>query len=376
MTNLHDLYELGGQSAWIDDLRRGYLNDGGLAALVDSGIRGVTSNPTIMAKSIDGGPEYDTQFSELITGGSSVDSAYWDLVLSDIRGALGVLRPVFDDSGGNDGFVSVEVAPALAHDTPGTVLSARDLHARVTEPNLLVKIPATKEGVPAIETMIAEGKSINVTLIFGLDRYDAVMDAYLSGLEQWIGQGGDPSTVASVASFFVSRVDTEVDRRLEAIAADHPGTPTASKALELRGHAAVAQAQVAYAHFSERFGGHRFAELARQGARVQRPLWASTSTKNAAYPDLLYVDTLIGPNTVNTMPESTIAAFLDHGTVARTVDLDPDGARRVLAELGEVGVDIDEVTEKLEAEAVASFAKSFEEVGASLATKAATIGGR
>jgi transaldolase len=376
VTKLHDLYEQGGQSPWIDDLRRGYLNDGGLQRLVDAGIRGVTSNPTIMAKSIEGGSDYDAQFSTLISSGSSVDSAYWDLVLQDVRGALAVLRPVYDGADGTDGFVSVEVAPALAHDTAATVTSARDLHARVNEPNLFVKIPATIEGVPAIETMISEGKSINVTLIFSLTRYDAVIGAYLAGLEQFVAGGGDPSIVASVASFFVSRVDTEVDRRLEALAADQPGTPTATKALSLRGKAAVAQARVAYAHFTKAFGGDRFAALAAKGARVQRPLWASTSTKNPAYPDLLYVDELIGPDTVNTMPEPTINAFLDHGAVARTVDSDPDGAARTLDELAEVGIDLDDVTNQLEVEAVASFAKSFDEVGGSLETKAAAIGAR
>ncbi len=374
MTKLHDLFEHGGQSAWIDDLRRGYLNDGGLASLVARGVRGVTSNPTIMAKSISAGSDYDAQFSELITGGSSVDSAYWDLVIQDIRGALAVLRPVYDSSGGHDGFVSLEVAPALAHDTAATAASARDLHERVNEPNLLVKIPATREGVPAIEQMIAEGRSINVTLIFSLERYDAVMEAYLAGLETWIAGGGDPSAVASVASFFVSRVDTEIDHRLDTIASEDPGTPRAAKALELRGKAAVAQAQVAYAHFTEVFGGHRFAQLALRGAQVQRPLWASTSTKNPAYADLLYVDSLIGPNTVNTMPEPTIEAFLDHGTVARTIDADPERAEAVLEDLHEIGIDLREVTAKLETEAVASFSKSFDEVGDSLKTKASSIG--
>lgn len=374
MTKLHDLYEQGGQSPWVDDLRRGYLNDGGLQRLVDSGIRGVTSNPTIMAKAIDSGSDYDGQFSTLIAGGSTVESAYWDLVINDIKGALGILRPVYDSVDGTDGFVSVEVAPALAHDTSGTIAAARDLHDRVREPNLFVKIPATEAGVPAIEAMISEGRSINVTLIFSLDRYDAVIDAYISGLEQWVAGGGDPTHVASVASFFVSRVDTEVDRRLDRLANDHAGTPLAGRALELRGKAAVAQAQVAYAHFTAAFTSDRFAVLRTHGARVQRPLWASTSTKNSLYPDLLYVDELIGPETVNTMPEPTIAAFLDHGRIARTVDVDVDAARSVLDELTAIGVDLDDVTNQLESEAVASFAKSFDEVGSSLAAKAAAIG--
>jgi len=376
VTKLHDLYERGGQSPWIDDLRRGYLLDGGLQRLVDRGIRGVTSNPTIMAKAIDGSDDYDGQFSELIAGGTSTDNSYWELVLDDIRGALAILRPVYDASAGTDGFVSVEVAPALAHDTAGTVASAFDLHARVDEPNLLVKIPATAEGVPAIEKMISSGKSINVTLIFSLERYDEVIEAYIAGLEAWVAAGNDPTPVASVASFFVSRVDTEVDRRLEAIAADNPGTERAARALELRGKAAVAQARVAYQHFRSAFASERFAALAARGARVQRPLWASTSTKNPAYPDLLYVDNLIGPDTVNTLPEPTIEAFDDHGVIERTVDADADGARRLLDALAEVGIDLADVTNQLETEAVASFSKSFDEVGASLAAKAAAIGAK
>jgi transaldolase len=376
VTKLHDLYEQGGQSPWIDDLRRGYLHDGGLQRLVDRGVRGVTSNPTIMAKAIDGSDDYDSQFSTLISGGASIDSTYWELVLDDIRGALAVLRPVYDTSSGADGFVSVEVAPALAHDTARTVTSAHDLHDRVSEPNLMVKIPATAEGVPAINSMIASGKSINVTLIFSLERYDEVIEAYLSGLEQWVAAGNDPTHVASVASFFVSRVDTEVDRRLEAIASDGAGAPRAAQALALRGKAAVAQAQVAYEHFRAAFDSERFAALAARGARVQRPLWASTSTKNPAYPDLLYVENLIGPDTVNTMPEPTIEAFEDHGVVDRRVDRDPAAARRVLDDLAEVGIDLESVTAQLEAEAVASFAKSFDEVGASLSVKAAEIGTR
>jgi transaldolase len=374
VTKLHDLYEQGGQSPWVDDLRRGYLNDGGLQRLVDSGIRGVTSNPTIMAKAIDSGSDYDDQFSALIAGGSTVESAYWDLVLQDIKGALRILRPVYDSCDGTDGFVSVEVAPALAHDTDGTITAARGLHERVHEPNLFVKIPATEEGVPAIATMISEGKSINVTLIFSLDRYDDVIEAYISGLEKWVDGGGDPTHVASVASFFVSRVDTEIDRRLDRIAADHNGSPLATRALEVRGKAAVAQAQVAYAHFTKAFTSDRFAALRALGARVQRPLWASTSTKNPAYPDLLYVENLIGPETVNTMPEPTIAAFIDHGRIARTVDADLASALGVLDELATIGVDLEDVTNQLESEAVASFAKSFDEVGGSLAAKAAAIG--
>jgi transaldolase len=373
VTKLSDLFTEHGQSPWIDDLKRSYVRDGGLDKLIASGIRGVTSNPTIMTKAIEAGGDYDEQFGELVRAEVPVDDAYWELVLSDVTGALDILRPLFDSAQGGDGFVSVEVAPGLAHDTAGTVAAARSLHARVGRPNLFVKIPATKEGLPAIEESIAAGHKINVTLIFSLERYEAVIGAYLSGLERLAASGGSPNDVASVASFFVSRVDTEVDRRLETIAEGAPDSPRAKRALDLRGHAALAQARVAYAIFKERFSSDRWKVLAAKGARVQRPLWASTSTKNPAYPDLLYVDGLIGPDTVNTMPDQTVEAFLDHGTLARTVDADPDGARATLADLAEVGVDLDDVTAQLELEGVAAFAKSFDELQERLAQKAASL---
>jgi transaldolase len=364
MTRLHDLYQQQGQSPWLDNLKRSYVEDGTLAKKVADGIRGVTSNPTILAKAIEGEDTYDAQFGQLITEGSVLE-AYWRLAMDDVRGALQVLRPVFDESGGTDGFVSIEVAPDLAHDIKATVEAARWLHQQIDRPNLLVKIPATAEGVPAIHQMIAEGKSINVTLIFSLERYTEVMEAYLSGLEACAQAGGDLSTINSVASFFVSRVDTETDRRLDAL-----GTP---EALALRGKAAVAQAQVAYQLFRQHFSGSRWEALAAKGAKVQRPLWASTSTKNPAYPDLLYVETLIGPDTVNTLPDATIEAFLDHGRIARTVDADPDGARRVLEQLTAVGIDLADVAKTLEAEGVASFAKSFDELLQKLNDKAAAL---
>jgi transaldolase len=364
MSKLTDLYSQQGQSPWLDNVRRGWITGGELARWVERGVRGITSNPTIFQKAIESGTDYDAQFGELVGSGTSVEDAYWDLVITDIEDALRILRPVHDESGGVDGFVSVEVAPQLARDTEGTIASARDLHHRIDEPNLFVKIPATAEGVPAIRQMISEGRSINVTLIFGLDRYDEVIEAYLSGLE---AHDGDLSKIASVASFFVSRVDTEVDRRLEAIGS--------VEALALRGKTAVAQAQLAYELFRERFSGPRWEALAARGARVQRPLWASTSTKNPEYADTLYVDTLIGPDTVNTMPETTLDAFEDHGVLARTVDADLDGARRVIDEVGRAGVDIDAVSAVLEEQGVASFAKSFDELLGSLGAKAATVGG-
>jgi transaldolase len=371
MTRLHDLYDIGGQSPWLDNLRRDWLEDGQLAELVSMGVRGITSNPTIFANAISGQATYDTQFSSLMKD-HTVDSAYWELAISDILHGLELLRAVYDNSDGEDGFVSLEVSPALAHDTEGTVRDARMLHTRIAQPNLLVKVPATKEGVPAVHTMISEGRSINVTLIFGLDRYDEVIEAYISGLEALVaaGRAGDLPHVASVASFFVSRVDTEVDRRLEKLAGGENGD---AAVLSLRGKAAVAQAQVAYQHFHAAFSTDRWKALDAQGARVQRPLWASTSTKNPAYPDLLYVDSLIGPATVNTMPDGTIRAFADHGTLARTVDADPQGAVDTLARLGDAGIDMNDVEQTLEDEGVHSFSKSFDELLQSLSDKAATF---
>ena len=359
---LHDLHENGGQSPWLDNLRRGYLRSGDLQAYVDRGIRGITSNPSIFQKAIAESDDYDEQFATLLGGGSSVDDAYWRMVTDDIGEALAILRPVYEASDGVDGYVSVEVDPGLASDTPGTIESARHLHEVIDAPNVLVKIPATAEGVPAIRTMLAEGRSINVTLIFSIDRYAEVMEAYLAGLETYAASGVDDlSRVASVASFFISRVDTEVDNRLDAIGTD--------EALALKGRVAVAQAQLAYQRFREVFSGPRWEALAAKGARVQRPLWASTSTKNPDYPDTLYVDTLIGPDTVNTLPEATLEAFDDHGTVARTVDADPAAAQDVVDRATAVGVDLDDVARVLEDEGVAAFTKSFDELIATLETK-------
>ncbi len=354
MNKLHRLYAEKGQSPWLDNLTRTSLRDGGLRRLVASGVRGVTANPTILARAIEGSDAYDAQFAAGTGAGRSVLDAYWDLVIDDVLAALDVLRPVFDESGGDDGFVSVEVAPELAHDTLATVASARELHERIARPNLFVKIPATTAGVDAIETMVGEGRNVNVTLLFSLRRYDEVIEAYLRGLETLAARGGDLRAVRSVASFFVSRVDSEVDRQLEEI-----GT---ADALALRGQAAVAQAKLAYRLFRERFAGERWERLAALGATVQRPLWASTSTKNPAYSDTRYVDELIGPDTVNTLPETTIAAFEDHGTVARTIDVGVGEAEAVLTALGQVGIDVDDVGRTLEAEGIALFEASFARV--------------
>ncbi|MEZ5168890.1 MAG: transaldolase [Acidimicrobiales bacterium] len=362
MTRLHDLYPEQGQSPWLDNIRRSWIVDGELERWVERGVRGLTSNPSIFQKAIQGSAEYDEEFRAAMAEGLDVREAYWRLVTSDIRSALAVLRPVHDESDGLDGFVSVEVEPALARQSEATERAARALHEQIAAPNLYVKIPGTSEGLAPIEQMIAEGRSINVTLIFSLDRYAQVMEAYLAGLER---AEGDLSAISSVASFFISRVDGEVDQRLEAI-----GSP---EALALRGKAAVANGRLAYALFQTTFSGPRWDALVARGARVQRPLWASTSTKNPAYPDTLYVDELIGPMTVNTLPDATLVAFEDHGTLARTLDLGVDEARQVMADLAAVGVDIDDVTRVLEDEGVAAFEKAFDELLAALTVKAAEL---
>lgn len=360
------LYDQQGQSAWLDNLKRDYITSGQLVAIRDGGVRGLTSNPSIFQKAIQDSADYDEQFSELRASGTSVDDAYWAMVIRDIHSACDVFSKVYDHSNGVDGYVSVEVAPGLAHDGPGTETAARNLHERIDRRNLMVKIPGTEEGLAPIEQMIAEGRCINVTLIFGLDRYSKVIEAYLTGLERLAGDpDADLSQVASVASFFISRVDSEVDGRLDAIGSDD--------ALALRGKAAVAQGKLAYDLFLEAFSGPRWQALADRGAHVQRPLWASTSTKNAAYPDTLYVDELIGPQTVNTLPEATLDAFADHGTIARRVDADVDDARAVWQSLGDVGVDMDDVAAQLEIEGVDSFAKAFDELITALESKAAEL---
>jgi len=364
MTRLHELYEREGQSPWLDNLNRPAIEGGALAALVERGVRGVTSNPTIFEKAMTSSDAYDEQFATLIAS-KSVEDAFWDMAVDDVSAACDLFGPLYERSGGGDGFVSLEVSPTLASDTAGTVESARTLHERIALPNLMVKIPATAEGVPAIETMIGEGRNINVTLIFSLQRYGEVIEAYLAGLERFAAGGGDLRAVHSVASFFVSRVDTEVDRRLDRLG---------GAAADLVGRAAVAQARQAYALFQEKFSGERWDALAAAGAHRQRPLWASTSTKNPAYPDLLYVDSQIGPHTVNTMPDATLDAFADHGVVERSVDRDLDAARAHLDRLGEIGVDMADVAAVLEQEGVASFAKSFEQLQSALRAKAAGLG--
>jgi transaldolase len=352
-----------GQSPWYDNLARPLLTGGGLQKLVqEDGIRGVTSNPTILDKAIGAGEGYDEQLAACAKAGLSIEDTYWAVVLDDIVAASDVLRPVFDAQQGGDGFVSVEVAPTLAHDTTGTIAAAQSLHARVDRPNVMIKIPATLEGIPAIEETIAAGITVNVTLIFSLDRHLQVIEAYLRGLERLAASGGDLSRVASVASFFVSRVDTETDRRLP------EGSP-------LRGQAAVANAKLAYEVFRRQFAGSRWEALAAKGARLQRPLWASTSTKNPAYPPTLYVDELIGPDTVNTLAPASIEA-LQRGEGNQRPGTVMEGvaeAHQVMTDLAAAGVDIDDVTDVLEREGVDSFAASFTDAFGTIEKRRAVV---
>ncbi len=364
MGRLQDLHSEQGQSPWLDNLKRSLLVDGGMQRWIDRGIRGVTSNPSIFQKAIESSDDYTAQLADLVRAGASIEDAYWSMVTDDVTAALELFRPLYDASDGGDGYVSVEVAPSLARDTEATVEMTRELWRRIDRPNLFVKIPATAEGVPAIRQAVSEGINVNVTLIFGLDRYASVIEAFIDGIDAASDAGLDVGPIASVASFFISRVDTEVDRRLESVGTE--------QALALRGQAAVAQGQLAGQMARDAFAGPRWEALAARGARVQRPLWASTSTKNPAYPDTLYVDRLIGPGTVNTIPEATLDAFEDHGTLARTLDDDVEGARATWAAVGEL-VDLDDVSKVLEVEGVAAFEKSFDELLGVLTTRAGDL---
>src|SRR5690242_16239911 len=333
-SRLHELSEQG-QSVWVDSLSRTWLRDGTLARLMDEdAVVGVTSNPTIFQKALSEGNAYDDQLRELMAREDDPKEIFYSVAADDVRDACDLFRDVWESTDHVDGYVSLEVEPGLAYDTEGTIEQAQRFHDSVDRPNLYVKIPGTAPGLPAIEEMIARGKSINVTLIFGLQRYAEVLDAYIRGVERLIEAGGDPTTVSSVASFFVSRVDTEADKRLEAIG---------GKALALRGRLAIANAKLAYEHYQGVMASERWQRLEAQGARRQRCLWASTSTKNPEYRDTLYVEELIGPETVNTMPLETIRAFQDHGHVARTLDQNVEEAHHVLGELSRVGIDYDDV---------------------------------
>jgi transaldolase len=349
---LHELSEHG-QSVWIDFLSRDMLRSGELERMMrEDAVVGVTSNPTIFQKAISAGDAYDGQLREVLRHERDSKEIFIQLASKDVGDALDLLRRVWDEGGGRDGYVSIEVDPNLAYDTEATLAEAKRLHELIDRPNLFVKIPATKEGLPAIEEMISRGRSINVTLTFSLGRYAEVAEAYVRGLERLVDAGGDPGTVASVASFFVSRVDTEADRRLDEIGGHD----------ELKGQLAVANAKLAYQRYKEIFAGERWKRLAEKGASAQRCLWASTSTKNPEYRDVLYVEELIGPLTVNTMPEETIQAFQDHGRVAETLEQGLDEARRTFERLEEAGVDYDDVTQTLEREGVEKFADSFTEL--------------
>jgi transaldolase len=351
-SRLHKLSELG-QSVWIDFLSRHMLRSGKLAQMMEEdAVVGVTSNPTIFQKAISEGDLYDDQLREVLAEEDDAKEVFLRLAVQDVQDACDLLRSVWDGGAGQDGYVSIEVDPNFAFDTQATTDEAQRLHDLVDRPNCFVKIPATKAGLPAIEEMIARGRNINITLIFSLERYAKVVEAYLRGLERLVESGGDPSKVASVASFFVSRVDTEADKRL-----DEAGAPG-----ELKGKLAVANAKLAYARYKELFSGERWEALSAKGAKSQRCLWASTSTKNPEYRDVLYVEDLIGPETVNTMPEETIDAFQDHGEVALTLEQDLDGARRVFEQVAEAGVDYDDVVDTLEREGVEKFADSFREL--------------
>ena len=354
MTNaLHRLHAEQDQSPWIDFIDRELITSGKLRQMVDDGIRGLTSNPTIFAKAVATG-QYDELIRREISAGDDARQIYEEIAVADVGDAADVLRSVYDASGGTDGFASIEVEPDLAQDADATLARARELWARLDRPNVFIKIPATEAGIPAIEDAIAEGININVTLMFGVDIYRRVARAYIAGLRRFLGGGGDVSRVASVASFFVSRVDTKVDRYLEEV-----GTPAA---LEARGRAAVANARAAYESFGQIFGGDEFADLRAAGARVQRCLWASTSTKNPDYRDVLYVEELIGPETVDTMPLDTIEAFIDHGTIERTIDRDFEGDRQAIRDVEAAGISMERVTAELIDEGVASFSKSFDEL--------------
>lgn len=359
--NLRRVFVEQGQSPWLDNLQRSYVQSGRLQELIAQGVRGLTSNPTIFQKAIQGSTDYDEQFVTEMAKGLSTSDIYWEMVIADIKNALDIFASLYNESGGHDGFVSVEVDPTLARDGHATLSAARELHERISSPNVMIKIPATRESLPAITTMIAEGRNVNVTLIFSLERYEEVIDAYISGLELRHAQGLPLSRISSVASFFISRVDAEVDKRLEAI-----GSQDAS---ELLGRTAINQAKLAYKLFSEKFSSPRWHALEEHGAAVQRPLWASTSTKNPSYPDTLYVDELIGPHTVNTLPENTLFAFDDHGTVHRTIDTEVDVASRQWRELKRLGIDMSAISQQLENDGVASFIESFQDLLAALQTK-------
>lgn len=351
-----------GQSIWIDSLSREWVRGGFLRKLIDDdAVVGATSNPTILQHAMSNGNSYDEQLREL--AGMDPADAFWELAVLDIKEACDVFAPVFEATAARDGYVSLEVDPRLAYETLDTYREALNLHERVDRPNLLVKIPATKAGLAAIEDVIAHGRSINVTLIFSLRRYAEVAESFIRGIERLVAEGGDPRKVHSVASFFVSRIDTETDRRLDQIGGHD----------ELKGKLAVANARLAYEHYKQTFSGERWEFLAGKGATPQRVLWASTSTKNPAYPDTLYVDELIGPDTVNTMPLETVNDYQDHGNPKPRLEQGLNDAHALFEQLAAAGIDYDDVTETLEREGVEKFSTSFEELLEVLRAKHASL---
>jgi len=369
---LHALHAAG-QSVWLDFIDRTILRNGELARMIrDDAVTGMTSNPTIFEKALAEGTEYDEQILSAPPGLTA-----WDLFelveTTDVRTACDAFAGTYRAAGGADGFVSIEVSPGVSRDAEASIAEAKRLWATVGRPNVMVKIPGTIEGARAVRALIADGINVNITLLFSIDAHRRVIDAYMSGLEDRLAAGHEISGLASVASFFVSRVDTEVDKRLDAIAAAGDAA-TKDRAMALKGRAAIANAKLAYRSFLEQFASERWAALAARGARVQRPLWASTSTKNPAYRDVVYVEELIGPDTVDTMPPATIEAFLDHGVVARTVDQNVREAERVMAQLAELGIDFGAVTDKLLVDGLASFQKSFDSLIAGLERKTKTLG--
>jgi transaldolase len=368
-TPLKELAEHG-QSVWIDFLSRRFVKDGDLAGLVRDGVVGVTSNPTIFQGAIAEGDAYDDQIRELVDAGTTEPKdIFLELARDDIRDACDILHPIWDEGNGKDGWVSLEVDPNLAHDTRATIDEAARLHAMVERPNLLIKIPATPEGLPAIEETIARGIPVNVTLIFSLQRHRDVAEAYVRGLERFVQGGGDPGgKIASVASFFVSRVDTEADRRLDEVGGHD----------ELKGTLAIANAKLAYQTYEDVFSGGAWEALAAKGASPQRPLWASTSTKNPEYRDVIYVEELVGPDTVNTMPRPTVEAVMDHAEIrGDTIAEDVEGAQRILDQFAQAGIDYEDVVQTLEREGVEKFAQSFRELFSDLEDKRdALVGAR
>ena len=371
-TTLQQLRDAG-QSPWLDNISRALLRDGTFQALLDQGIVGMTSNPSIFQKAIGGSDAYDDELRRLVRAGTSEAAIYDDLVLDDIRAAAALLRPTYERTGGGDGYVSIEVAPALADDTAATLREARRLFSYLNLPNVMIKIPGTPAGIPAIQQAIADGINVNVTLLFAVATYRAVAEAYIGGLEERAAAGWSLTSIASVASFFVSRIDTAVDTQLDRAIDATADEGVRRELADMKGTVAIANATLAYAAYAEIFSGPRWEALAGREARTQRPLWASTSMKTPSVRDVRYVEELVGPDTVDTMPDATIAAFLDHGVVRRTLDADIAGARATLDRLERAGIHLDEITERLQRDGVAQFAAAFDDLNKTIAAKRAEM---